>query len=397
MKTKLRYGKIGKLILICLIGLPLAFNSCSKESTSESSKKESLSGKWTFKLSPDKSHKDTNMVKGIRGSEQDEYPAEINDIFLYEDNEGQIVGDHHYFRFKGKRDGNNVNIDVYSYKDGFVKEDVATSEMNLISSMKLTVDDYGNLKGSGYYHDSVEFAEAKDETYFVNAYKRNNISNAKQANALNTICDISSKVDSYVINGMTDGIFHPMGNCYLSKNGGGYYVFGHIGPGSLLPIYTQTIYYPFEWSWCKVRRYNFVIRQDGNLIELTALKYLIKHKPPTPDFHTKLGYGTPDQLNNAIDNFMTQYGDFAISLGYSVLSNNLVIYVNHTKGSDYGATHHPLVENLKGSYGPHFNKVYVYAGADITDHWYLRRSEVGVCNSPLLYCYVLGTMQIRYD
>ena len=76
---------------------------------------------------------------------------------------------------------------------------------------------------------------------------------------------------------------------------------------------------------------------------------------------------------------------------------NLSIYVNHERGDDYAAQSHYLVTTIANAMQPHIHAIYFFSGKNITDHWYLRKNETRVCNTPLLYCYALGTNQVEYN
>ncbi len=390
-------------LLFIMTGL-LMMTSCKKETANTSSKPKTVTGTWKFTLSPDKSVPDTTFIKGIRGSEQEEYASEFDNIFLYEDENGDITGDHAPFRFEGKRNKDSVVLEVYNVKDGHYTPGIETKMMVKTSVIRLKIDAFSRMKGHGTYLPNPDYDGAEKESYFVEAERRNPLTatakNFKETNndVLNTLCKIDGSISSWLISKLSDGVFRPMGGCYLEKDGGGYYIFGHYGPGNLLPIYTQTVYYPFEWSWCKVRKYKFHISLKGDLVEVAALKWIVQHQAPGGDkFYGNLGFDGLDALNTAITDFQNKFGGFAISFGYSLRTRNLSIYINHSKGSSWDAQHHYLVTNIASALGPHVHEIYYFSGRDITDHWYLRRSEFGVCNTSLLFCYVLGTNQIEYN
>ena len=407
MKTVNDSSKNFKLLTLSVLLILISFlsNSCKKDDDSNEKKEDTylVSGMWEFTLSPDISIQDTSVVKGVKGSEEEEYPAVINEIYLYENSEGSIIGDHGLLSFQGSRNGNLVELKVYNRKNGDYDPNVEYDEMDHISTMNLSIDEYGIMKGNGIYLENPDYENANAETYFVKALKRSDINNYEndfkdsQNHVLNTLCNITASIDSWLISFLSDNTFRPIGNCYLQKSGGGYYIFGHYGPGSLLPIYTQTVYYPFEWSWCKVRKYSFDMELKGEVRSIEILNWLVENQPPTANFYDKIGFETIDLLQEAIQDFNNKFGGFAISLAYSTRTHNLAIYVNHSSGSSSEARSHHLVTTIGQSIYPHINKIYYFAGHNIRDHWYLRRSEFGVCNSPLLICYVIGTHEVAYE
>ena len=398
-------NRIWAVLIFSMGMLAILTSSCKKETESSNTHQKTIpvTGTWDFTLSPDKSVQDTSLVKGIRGSEQEEYSSEFDNIYLYEDESGNITGDFAPFRFDGVHKEDSIILKVYNIKNGHYTPGIATKDMDQISTIRLSMDAFGLMKGHGTYLPNPDYDNAEKESYFVEARKRNSLTASAtsvketNSNVLHTLCNISASIDSWVISVLSGGIFRPIGNCYLEKDGGGYYVFGHYGPGSLLPICTQTVYYPLEWSWCKVRKYNFSIELKGEIRDVEALKWVVKHQPPNSMFYNNIGFESVDALNAAIDDFHNKFGDFAISLGYNLQTRKLAIYVNHSKGSDKTASVHYLIKNIASAFSPFVSKIYYFSGRNISDHWYLRRSEIGVCNTPLLFVYVLGTNQVEYN
>ncbi len=391
---------------VFLLGfLSVYFTSCKEKNTVHKTDNNStlLTGSWVFTLTPDVSIQDTTTIKGIKGTDEPEYSSEFEEVYLYANANGDVTGDSGPFRFEGFRAGDSVILHVYNPQDGFLEPSVTTNNMVRVSTMRLKIDDKGFLNGKGVYDPNPDYEGAENESYFVEGKKRSDITpphaGQKEAgsNILHTLCNIDASITSFLISRLSDNLFRPIGNCYLEKDGGGYYVYGHYGPGSLLPIYTQTVYYPYEWSWCKVRKYNFNIKMQGNIEAVEALKWIVKHQAPTNNFSVNLGFETADLLNDAIDDFYNKFGGFAISFGFSTRTHNLSIYVNHEHGSREDALNHYLITSIASAMRPNVNKIYYFSGKSIHDSWYLRRSDFGVCNTPLLFVYVLGTNEVYYN
>lgn len=244
------------------------------------------------------------------------------------------------------------------------------------------------------------YLQLEDETYTLFANKIAEISSKEgKANyGRFSFCDVVSSVSSFLISTLTDGVFRPIGNCYLHKDGGGYYIFGHEGPGSIFPVYTQTIYLPWEWSWCKVRKYGFNIDIKGEAIGYEALKSDIEALSGVlKEFCKKLGFADLDLLFEAMDEFHQEFGGFAFSCAYDSHTNNLGLYVNHKQGNSEAAKEHLLTQTIKCAFEPFVHKVYVHAGSHIHDKWHLRRSDIGACNSILVIMYLFGTHNVNYD
>jgi hypothetical protein len=182
-----------------------------------------------------------------------------------------------------------------------------------------------------------------------------------------------------------------MGNCWLHKSNGGYYIFGHTAPGSIFPVWTQTVYFPYEWSFCKTRRYKFHFDYDGQVLALNVLEDLITAQE---QWLEHLGFGSLAEALAKIEDFYNQYGNFAIIVGYSRETGDGGIYVNVENGNP-NAHSHPLVQTIINKLNRYFNGTFIFSGRNITDEWHLRRSNFLVCNSPVLYCYLIGTINVN--
>jgi hypothetical protein len=385
------------LILLLILG---TFISCEK--TTEyvcCPDTTSINGRYEFTLVPGISFQDTTLIKGKRGTDFPEYSATYDDVYMYEDGEGNVIGNSKTWKISGSRSGQDLTLDLYVHPQGPINIEIPVDSMYKFSTMNLIINEYGNLEGDGIYYTYEYYPELEDETYTLFANKISGLSFKEgEGNYRFNFCDIVSSISSFLISTLTDGVFRPIGNCYLHKDGGGYYIFGHEGPGSIFPVYTQTIYLPWEFSWCKVRKYGFDIDIKGEAIGYEALKdklelldNVLKH------FFEKLGFPSLDLLFDAMDDFHQQFGGFAFSTAYDSHTHNLSIYVNHKQGSSEDAKNHLLTQTLKAAFEPYVSSVYVYAGSNIYDSWHLRRSDIGVCNSTLVIMYLFGTHNVNYD
>ncbi|MBN2639939.1 MAG: hypothetical protein JXR65_12725 [Bacteroidales bacterium] len=358
----------------------------------------SLSGKWSFQISPDKSYEDTSVLHGVSATQIPEGTSIYSEVYLYENKEHDIYGETWGYKIKGKHIGNNVELYLYEYPDGLYNSDVQIEEMNLFSHMQLIVNDYGILDGSGLYMQDENRPWTYVDTYLVEANKLNEISNAHLKTSLKEVlCDVASTFSSFAISYLTDGYFRPMSSCYGHKDGGGYYAFGHEGPGSILPVYTQTVYVAWEWSWCKVRKYDFQIKLEGEALGYEILKTTIKENEPNFRIIEKLGFDSFENFEVALNDFHEKFGDFAISMAYDTYTHNISLYVNHVSGSALESSAHSLVQTISDNLKPHSNGVNVYSGHTIEDSWHMKRSDFGVCNSKIIFVYLFGTNNVLYN
>ncbi|NOR88330.1 MAG: hypothetical protein GQ527_12045 [Bacteroidales bacterium] len=401
MRTISKFQRLALVIVFTMLVIP--FNSCEKDDDNDDNddietEETTISGKWEFVISPNESYQDTTTILGVAATDYEENSSSYSEVFLYEDENQEIYGESWGYKINGKRTGNIVALNFYTFPEGPLDESTMIENMELFTQMELTVNEFGIMVGDGSYIEDPDQEWTKIDTYFIEALKLNDITNPNLKSSFKHIlCDIASTFTSYLISVLTDGIFRPMASCYGHKDGGGFYAFGHEGPGSSFPIYTQTVYVAWEWSWCKVRSYSFHINLKGETIGYEALKAEVHQMEPVLKTLDKLGFSSFDVFEDLLDDFYDKFGGFAISTAYSTHSHNLSLYVNHEKGSSHDAEHHPLIEMIKGGLDPFCHHVAVYAGKDIHDHFHLRRSDIGVCNSDIIIFYLFGTHHVNYD
>ena len=398
MKSLKKFQKFAIIMIITILVIPL--NSCDKDDDNDNivTNDSTVSGKWEFIISPNESYVDTTTILGVSAADYDENSSSYSEVYLYEDENQEIYGESWGYKINGKRIGNAVELNFYEFPDGPLDESIKLESMELFTQMKLTVNEFGIMEGSGSYVEDTAMEWTKYDTYFIEALKLNDITNPNLKSSFKHIlCDIASTFTSYLIAVLTDGVFRPMASCYGHKNGGGFYAFGHEGPGSSLPIYTQTVYVAWEWSWCKVRKYSFHIKLKGETIGYETLKYEIRKMEPILKTLDKIGFSSIDDFEDILDDFYDKFGGFAISTAYSTHSHNLSLYVNHEKGSSHDAEHHDLIEMIKYGLDPLCHHVTVYAGKDIHDYFHMRRSDLGICNSDIIIFFLFGTHHVDYD
>ena len=395
MKSNIYMKAFGILLLLILVALVSCEKTTEYVCCPDSS---SINGKYEFTLVPENSFQDTTLIKGMRGTDYPEYKSTYDDVYLYEDGEGNVTGYCKMWKISGTKSGQNLTLDLYVHPEGLVNTEIPVDSMHQFTTMNLTINEYGNLEGDGMYYEYEHYPQLEDETYTIFANKILSLKEGKANYGKFSFCDVVSSISSFLISTLTYGKFRPIGNCYLHKDGGGYYIFGHEGPGSIFPVYTQTIYFPWEWSWCKVRKYGFNIDIRGETIGYVALKDELELLDDVLEyFFEKLGFPSLDLLFQAMDDFHQEFGGFAFSTAYDTHTHNLSIYVNHTQGSSDAAKNHILTQTIKDAFEPFVSGVWVYAGSHIYDTWHLRRSIFGVCNSALVIMYLFGTHNVNYD
>lgn len=382
--------------MVALVILPL--NSCKNDEENENPVNGSLSGEWAFEINPDSSFQDTSVVEGTLAGDFGESGSSYQQIFLYEDEEGNIYGEMWGYKLSGKRNINEVELDLFAYPDGPLDESVPVGSMKPYAKMKLTINQFGLMNGHGDYYEDEDQPWTSVDSYFIHARKLNDISNPYLKTSFKEIiCDLASGFTSFLISNLTYGTFRPMATCYGHKDGGGFYVFGHEGPGSILPIYTITFYVAWEWSWCKVRSYSFNIDLKGESIGYESLKALINSMEPELEVLKKLGFAEFDVFSTLLDEFHQKYGGFAFTAAFNTHTHNMSLYVNHTQGSSSDIKDEPLVKTMRDGLDGLCHDISVYAGSSINDKFQMRRSDIGVCNSDIIFVYLFGTNSVNYD
>lgn len=397
MRIKNFLKRIAFFFLTFIIVLPL---STCKDDEDETiiAVNGKLSGKWEFILIPDQSYQDTSMSHGNQATDFDEYNSSYSEVYLYEDESSNIIGATYGYKISGKRTGRQVELTLYSYPDGPLDESLDVDQMIEFSEMTLSIDEFGYMNGHGEYYDDTTQYWTLIDSYFVEAHKLSDITNADYKSSIKHIlCDLASDFAGFLISSLTYGIFRPMANCFDHKDGGGFYAFGHEGPGSIIPIYTQTIYLAWEWSWCKVRKYGFDIDIKGESLGYEALKAEVDKMEPVFHVIDKLGFSSLGDFKVILDHFYSDFGGFAFTAAYDTHTHNMSLYVNHESGSSYDAKHHVLTETIKDALDGLCHDITVYAGKDIHDTFHMRRSDVGVCNSFIIFVYLFGTHNVNYD
>ncbi len=406
MKTLMQYQK--NVILILLAGIVLfTFSTCKKDEDNDEKTKNNISGKWEFIITPDVINPDTTNAHGYTGSDFNEYDAINDEVYLYKEDNGTILGFSGPFKLKGQIDESNIILQVYINPNGDYNPVLPIDSMQLFSTMLLIKDKYGFLSGKGTYEDYPVYPNLVNNTYLIKARMLTPIRDSKIIDAGNKnhmevshwydfVCNEVDKLVGWIAKDITDGKVRPMDGCSFHKSGGGYYALGHEGPGKDYDLFSTTLYYPYEWCGCGSRSYGFNVSIESEHMSIQKLVEKVQSSS-IKDLAKKLGFDLPDDLFFALEEFHNEFGGFAISMGYSTNTHNLTIYVNHKDGSSSDAKNHPLIQAMKSALSKHVKHVYVYAGHSIHDDWHLIRSWHFSCNTALVFTYLLGTHNVRYN
>lgn len=217
------------------------------------------------------------------------------------------------------------------------------------------------------------------------------------------LCAAVGSAFSFALGKITGGAFRPMGGCWGRHDGGGYYLFGRDGPGSALPLWTQTVYRAQEWSLCKVRTYHFAVSIGGPVAGLEIAQILVPAWVDANRSWLERAGINPDDRPLWYQQTRSLYdltGGFAISVAFSTHTNNWSIYVNTVNNTDRTVVlNHPLIKAIHEKYVAEHGsgKVWIFVGPRIHDTFNMRRALADVCNDRILFSYLFGTHNVHYD
>jgi hypothetical protein len=387
-------------MIVILVGIAISCKDDSDGTVAPIS--QDISGQWQFILIPDQVYQDTTLINGQRGTDFEVYSSSTDEVFLKQTG-NQVTGSLGPLKITGTINGNQVVLNVYEHPDGNYVKERPLNEMVHFSDMTLQLNEDMTMEGTGIYQPSIVYPYLTQNTLKVKATRipygfKSGLGNTAVSSWENELCKVLATITSWVISGLTDGIVRPMSsNCWLYHDGGGYFTFGHEGPGSVLPVFTTTLYYPFEVSCCHCREYGFNISLGGQNISYTVLKDLFLNHQPITNLAAKLGFSDINALIQAMDSFYSLTGEFALSLFYNCNTGSITLYANTQNGSQNEVLNEPLILSIASAFKAHASSVYVYAGNSINDNYYLRRSPAFICNTPIVVCYLFGTNKAEYN
>ena len=382
-------------VFFFILLISFVFVSCSdNQDITNSNDAVGLSGQWEFINTPLNVYYDTTLINGYRDSDFTVEPSTNNEVYLYQSG-NQLIGYSGLFQLRGTVT-DSIRLSVFEPVEGRYGEDTA---MLKSSEMTLWQNQFGFLEGTGKITLDWDTAGVIYDTYRISARKIGNITSRDlhtfptSINPVELICNKVTSLMSQLIGYITDNYFRPMENCWGHKVRGGYYVFGHIAPGNLQAIYTQTVYFPMEWSFCKAKKYHFKLEYNSVINKISELEEMVGYYP---HWLENVGFNNLGEFNTQAESFTQQYGNFALIVGLSLLTRKISIYVINESGNPNAHTH-PFVTTVKNKISVHFRGVNISSGRNITDKIHLKRSDFFVCNTPVLFCYLFGTVNVKLD
>ena len=345
-----------------------------------------LTGVWRIRLTP------LFESSGLEGTETLQ-----GQLVLY-DRDGALGGFVSTYQAHGKRDGSKVSLRLFQQNEESYVLSYATVEGKVSGSDTITGTCFMSNPSLGVAGISAaDFLAVRTASGVASVKNRAAASQEELDSDLTKLCEKFGidKMAGLLFAGQTGGLFVPFNVCAISKNGGGYYLYGETGPGTTRTVATATVYLPVEWASCSSRTYHYTIYDAGPLCKIEDLLDAL-------DDATKLlNYLLVDisRLKNAVQEFYNRYGAFAICSGTSANTGNSSIYIIVSDSSvDCAAVQESdLVQIIRAAMP---KVVDVYCGNSVDDTFDLKRSPFPLtnpCNTPVLFIYWLGTRNVRFD
>jgi hypothetical protein len=221
-----------KLSLAIILTVTLiAFSSCNDSSSVTPA--HDVSGTWTMSLVPTEEHKalDPNVES-----------SSVEEVNLAQTG-ASVSGSSELFSFNGVySDVDSIEFKVSQHDQAGASDEVSSFSVDLSSASAFSGqgDLYPDESSQGAVGSTVE------NHFLINGTRADDadttLSRSFFTRSLSSImCEIENDLTTYTISALTDDLFRPMSgkHCLLEKDGGGYWGFAKVGPGSVFPVWTK--------------------------------------------------------------------------------------------------------------------------------------------------------------
>lgn len=378
-----------RICFMALLTLAVALQPFVHASTPQEDSKR-LTGDWNFTLTP----LDANGNPG-QSNISIQMSLQESSSMVY----ATCCGGERLF---GNREGKDLRLQFLSH--GVTDRDIKAGGVETAGGMDLKVKDNKTLQG-----EAVVIATGEGVDVFTRFAVTARRGQGGVGWSPSNICEDLHLGDllSDLFSDATDEAFAPMDVCDANKNGGGYYIFGHTGPGDpSRPFATTTVYVPVELSGCPVyhsdRNYSFSVCSGGTIDTLEQLEAALQNAAK----FLALFHVNAQQLVNDVDAMFSQVPQFALSIGVNPydLETTLFISLGSNVSTDVCATinNSPLVADIFHAFW-RGHGWHVLCGQCVTENYDLRRQIVPSfewplnCTSPVAFMYILGTVNVNYN
>lgn len=340
-----------------------------------------MSGSWTFTLSPTPEELEKDPAAT---------PSSYDDILISQ-NGNVISGNNAAFAFAGEYlDANTAVVRV--------AHNVDAGSLDHISEMSLRFADANHLVGTGVFHEGKKVSSASSGTFLVDAFRQAGDATRRaleKISPLETImCSVAGSLAGMAIGSLTDGSYRPMASCAPKNEGSGYFIFGQTGPGSIYPVWTQTAYFPYQFSFCGSAGYSFSLSLGENLEYIDAILTTLAEQQ---ELFLKLKFASIEEAIADVRNFYNTYGEFAISLGSNTADGSVMIFIN-LQNVDKNPMANVFITKLRrGLEMLGATNVQIIWGPNLGAGVILRRDGTGECSTPFLLSYLVGTRKVNYQ
>ena len=331
----------------------------------------------------------------------DPYPEDTSvvQVKLY-DTGNQLLGMLGPDRLVGFREGKTVSLTVHSHGENDF--DVKAGGIQEAGEMRLKLVNKDILTGEGFCMSSAEGLSAF-EVYRVTAI-RTDLEEPVSFSPSDLCKDLQlDDIIADILGDVTDGMFEPMDVCGISKVGEGFYVFGRNGPGPRLYA-TTALYFPWKWcANCQLKDYGFSVSSGGSAGQVQTLLDDLKD---AEDLLAYLGITDAKWLVDELTYLFHEFGEFAISFMYNMHTGFVTIFINlgldtpYSSDVCYDIKWNPVVQKIIKAFdlGGGLN---IKCGHNLTAGAHLKRSVIPdyklQCSTPVVFFYVLGTIEVKYD
>jgi hypothetical protein len=376
-------------LLIALIGVPSTADAQVRQrivTPAATATVGSITGEWTMRLVP--------IIDSTMEGQPIEFPVTLLEI------EGTVLGRAGFLTFKGIRNGNVIDLEVHQVCEE-QRDQAATIRLNVESAslMRGPAVHLVMEQGAPFAVDHVTFTRPSGSSMAVST-DAFDVDPSLVVAPESLVGDLCGMVVGQITSAFTGGWFVPMNACSPKINGGGYYVTGDVGPGARF-FGTTTLYTPVEWASCSSRKYSFTLRNQGPTTWSKILNWL-QTDAAGQQIWSRLtgGHHGVSQL----EDLYKHAGNFAVLLGYSTKSHNASLYILSPDGHCSTIQSNPLVNGVKNAVSgimPHLGNLEVICGgSEVKDTWQLTRSpypSASACNTPVVFVYLIGNLNVKID
>lgn len=320
------------------------------------------------------------------------------EILLY-DIDGTVFGFAGFYHFQGARSGDAVNLSVICV--------AGSDEVETGKTMNLTVTGSNSMSGMLVSSEATEEGGGLSVSD-LSAVRTGDAPSLEELAQGEEMLGGAADWVQKVLTAVLDKWFVPelfwntgwanmdmMKPGSVHKDGAGYYMMGHHGPGERVGGGTYTFYYPLHWGHAGHRTYTFRLHSREPWTENIDLMLDKVEEVGSKYITDVMRFESVDKFRALVHDFHDRHGDFAITLIHTVRGSETYMYVNLANpGLAKGVKYHDLIQHIY-LYGDAYESIMV--GKDIKDTYRLRRPYGIVDGSPLFFTYVFGNIGVYYN